>query len=190
MQALRKMVCRLSDLLRQGDTEHELSAELESHLDMHIADNVRVGMTPDGARRQALIALGGMQQTKERYREACGVRWVDELRQNLRYAVRTLVKNPAFTATVVIILAMGIGANAAVFAVTYGILMRPLPYRDPSRLVVLNLLLRDGSDFGFSPPNVPRWLERSEVIGDSAAYNDRDVTVRAAAKARSFQRRS
>jgi putative ABC transport system permease protein len=179
MQALRKMLSPLSGLLRQGDIERELSAELESHLDMHVADNVRAGMTPEEARRQALIALGGVQQTKESHREARGVRWVDELRLDLRYAMRSLVKNPGFTATAVITLAMGVGANAAVFAVTYGILMRPLPYRDPSRLVVLNLLFRDGGDLGFHPPTVAHRLERLEAVGDAAAYNVRDITVRA-----------
>jgi predicted permease len=165
-------------VFRRRETERELDEELESHLELHIADNVRAGMTPDEARRQALIALGGVEQTRERHREARGAQWIDELRQHLRFAVRALVRNPGFTATVVTTLALGIGANAAVFAVTYGILMRPMPYSDPSRLVVMTVVRPGGDDLGFSPPSVPGWLDRFSAVGDSAAYNDRDVTVK------------
>jgi hypothetical protein len=170
------MLARISGLWRHHSGADDFSAELQSHLDMHIADNLRAGMTPDEVRRRAVIALGGVQQTKERYREARGVHWIDELRQDLRCAARTLVRNPGFAAPVIVTLALGIGANAAVFAVTYGILMRPLPYRDPSELVVLNLLFRDGGDLGFYPPTVASRLERLERVGDAAAYNVRDVT--------------
>jgi len=86
--------------------EGELSAELESHLDMHVADNVRAGMTPEEARRHAMIALGGIEQTKERYREHRRSRWVDELMQDVKFAGRMLVRDRGFALTVVIVLAI------------------------------------------------------------------------------------
>jgi putative ABC transport system permease protein len=169
---------RMTSGWHRGARERELSAELESHLDLHVADNVRAGMSPEEARRRAVIVLGGVQQVKERYREAWGGRWLDEVRQDLRYAVRTLLKNPGFTATAAITLALGIGANVAALAVTYGVLLRPLPFPDSAQLLVVNRLFPDQRDLGFDPARVAQWLERFGVVGQSAAYKTRDVTVR------------
>src|SRR5687768_15155525 len=91
----------------------DISDELQSHLDMHTADNVRAGMSPDEARRQARIALGGVESTKERYRERRRTRWLDELLQDLTFAARVMLRERGFALTVVIVLALGIGANAA-----------------------------------------------------------------------------
>ena len=117
--------------------EGDLSAELESHLDMHIADNVRAGMTPEEARRHAMIALGGIEQTKERYRERRRTRWLDELMQDVRFAGRMLVRDRGFAMTVVVVLALGIGANAAIFSVVDALMLRPLPFHEPDRLVMI-----------------------------------------------------
>ena len=98
---------------------------------MHIADNIRAGMTPEEARRHALIALGGVEQTKERYRERRRTRWLDELMQDVRFAARMLVRDRGFALTVVIVLALGIGANAAIFSVVDALMLRPLPFHEP-----------------------------------------------------------
>jgi predicted permease len=102
----------------------------------------------------------------------------DQLRQDLRDAWRGLGRNPGFALAAVLTLALGIGANAAVFAVTYGVLFRPLPYADANRLVVINLYFSDGGDLGFSPSQVPEWLSRLRTTEDAAAYGTRPVTVK------------
>ncbi|MEO5740941.1 MAG: ADOP family duplicated permease [Vicinamibacterales bacterium] len=174
----RPSLLRAIGLPRKRSADRDFSAELESHLEMHIADNIRAGMTPEEARRQALIVLGGVEQTKERYREARRAGTADQLRQDLRYAGRGLARNPGFALAAILTLGLGIGANAAVLAVAYGVLMRPLPYADAARLVVLNLYFSDGGDLGFSPSQVPEWLTNLRTVEDAAAYASRPLTLR------------
>jgi predicted permease len=149
----------------------EFDAELESHIEMHTADNVRAGMSPDEARRQARVALGGVQQTKERYRERHKTRWLDELAQDAKFALRVILRDPAFALTVVAVLALGIGANAAIFSVVDALMLKPLPFHDPDRLV---MLWEDASATGFSrntpaPGNYFSWKERNRTFADIAA---------------------
>ena len=103
---------------------------------------------------------------------------IEAVSQDARYALRAMRKRPAFTALAVATLALGIGVNIASFAVAYGILIRPLPYREPSRVVVLNLLFADGNDQGFSPRALRNWLPLLRTVEVAAAYYRREVTVR------------
>jgi hypothetical protein len=103
---------------------------------------------------------------------------VEAIWQDTRFAFRGLRKRPGFTTLAVVTLALGVGVNAASLAVAYGILVRPLPYVEPSRVVILNLLFADGGDLGFSPGAVQEWLPRLRTVDVAAAYYRREVTVR------------
>ena len=135
-----------TDVLRQGwnrmraffqkePLDRELDSEMAAHLDMAIEENVRSGMTPEEARRQALVDFGGVQQAREHQRAARGLPFLDVLWQDVRYTLRTLRRDRGFATVAVLILGLGIGANVAVFSVVNTILVRPLPFADSQQLV-------------------------------------------------------
>src|SRR4030095_12686660 len=118
-----------SRLFRRSRLERDLDRELRDHLERHVVDLTRNGMSEAEARRQAALMFGGVERVKEDCRDARGTRWVDDLVQDVRYGVRVLAKAPVVTAVAILSLALGIGANTAIFSLVNSLLIRSLPVR-------------------------------------------------------------
>ena len=139
---------------RRNRLEEQLEKELRFHLDQHASDLIARGLSPAQAKREARIALGGPEQVKQQCREARGTRWVEELLQDTRYALRSFRHKPGFAAITVLISALGIGATTVMFTVINSVLLKPLPFSEPARLVVLHGFLEHLGEFwGFSYPD-------------------------------------
>jgi len=134
MNRLHAWFRKLTGVVPTQQQEQEFSSELESHLQLHIDDNLRAGMTPADARRSAIIKLGGIEHTKQAHRETRTFPLIETTFQDIRYALRQLRRSPGFTATAILMLALGIGASIAIFAFVDAALIKPLPYADPTRL--------------------------------------------------------
>jgi putative ABC transport system permease protein len=134
---LNRLKARLRSLFLKSQVEHELDEELCSHIEQQTEQNIRLGMNSEEARYAARKAFGGVEQAKERSRDTRGVRWLEELWQDLRHGARMLVKNPGFTLIAVVTLALGIGANTAIFSLLDTLLLKQLPVKQPEQLVVV-----------------------------------------------------
>jgi len=178
MRQLRAWLARLGGLFHRKRRDRELAAELESHLQLHIEDNLRAGMGAAEARREAFMKLGGVEQTKENYRDHRGLPFLETLLQDFRFAARMLLKNLGFTAVAVLTLAIGIGANTAIFSIVNGVLLQPLPYPRPEQLVVVaRTAPRFDHPVPVSGPNFLDWRTRARQFQFLAGFDGRGFTV-------------
>jgi predicted permease len=159
MSMVRSWLVRLGGLFDKERRDRELAEELESHVQMHIDDNLRSGMPPEEARRQALLKLGGVDQTKERYRDRRGLPWLEARLQDICFGLRMVRKNPGFALIAILALALGIGASTVVFSVFYNFMFNGFAARDASRLV-----------FPVLPPI--RWSDLDAVREQNHAFED------------------
>src|SRR5215510_1171778 len=166
---LRKLFHRLRAGLRRRNIERALDRELQFHLEMETAENFRRGMSEEEARRAALLSFGGVEQTKEDYRDIARFRRLEDLWQDLRYGARMLLKNPGFTFVAVLALALGIGANTAIFSVVNTVLLRPLPYYDPQRLVWVSEVMSNGDEI-YGAADYLHWREQSKSFDHLVAF--------------------
>ncbi len=179
MRQLRAWATRVIGLFGGRRREQELRDEIDSHLQMHIDDNVRAGLSPAEARRQAFLRLGGVEALKEEYRDRRSVPILEHLAQDVRFAVRVLWRTPAFTAVAVLTLGLGIGANTAVFSVVNAVLLRPLPFPQSDRLMLLwatdtkNGNQRDVASY----PDFEEWKGSGSSFDGMAALTSRGVTL-------------
>src|SRR5262245_49018549 len=153
------------NLFRRARAERELDDELRGYVEMLAEEKQARGMSAEEAGRAARVEAGGVEQVKERVREAWTGAFLGTLARDVRYGARTLARNRAFTAAVVLALALGIGATTAVFSVVDAVLLRPLPYRDPARLVVM---LHRGTR-PVSPANFLDWRRQGTLFERAAA---------------------
>ncbi len=157
-------------LWQRTQMEAQLEKELSFHLEQHTSQLIARGITPDEARRQARLALGGPEQVKEKCRDARGTRWLEDLLQDTRYALRTFRQKSGFTLVALLILSLGIGATTVMFAVINSVLLRPLSYPQPDRLVTLRVLTEQiGELWGFSNLDFGDLKRESQTL-DLAAW--------------------
>ena len=171
MRQLRAWFVRLMGFFRRKRSERDLAVEMESHLQMHIEDNLRAGMSAAEAKREALMKLGGIEQTKEIYRDRRGLPLLETFFQDLRFSFRMLRKNPGFTVVVLLTLALGIGATTAIFSVVYGVLLRPLPYTDSSRIMAVFEVNSKGGWSHLADPNFDDFRDQNRSFQAIAKYN-------------------
>src|SRR6202051_1722694 len=193
MKTLRAFWLRLAGTVHD-EPRDSFEEELEGHLQMHIEDNVRKGMSATEARRDAVMKLGGVEQTKELYHDRQTLPVLEVFMQDLRYGLRMLRKNPGFTAVAVLSLALGIGANTTIFTVVNAVLLNALPVRDLPRLVEMDTVDSKTQvtqarfeKLGMSYPNVQDYRRESQVFTDLTAYSPELLTWSGGAEPRQVQ---
>jgi predicted permease len=174
-----RLVSRTGVWLSPRQVDQAFDQELESHLDLLTEEGVRRGMSPEQAKRAARIRLGGHTQLKETNRELHGLPAIETFLQDTRYAFRILRKNPGFTAVAVLTLALGIGANTAIFSVVYAVLLKPLPYTNPDQLfTAFQANTQQGiAETGCSYPNFEEWRAQNHVFSELAGINAHQLTL-------------
>ncbi|HTQ60854.1 MAG TPA: ABC transporter permease [Candidatus Solibacter sp.] len=177
MKILAYVRCLVSSVLHRSRTESEMDEELRGHIENRAEDLQRGGLTQAEAERRARMEFGGQERFKEECREERGGHWLETLWTDLRYGMRMLRKSPGFTTVAILTLALGIGATTAIFSVAYGILLRPLPYENPSRLVLAHQYdqFRDVGNWRVTAFDYLDWAQRAKSFSGMAAFTGRGL---------------
>ena len=170
---------RITNLFHRSKLNEDIEAELRAHIEMRIADNIAAGMSPEKARRDALLRFGNRLTTKERVTAADAHLFLDSLWQDVCYALRILRKSPAFTTVAILTLALGIGANTAIFTIADDVLLRPLPFKDPSKLVMLNESFKSVGfpEVAASPPDIAVIERTQKPFTSLGAFQNKDFDL-------------
>jgi putative ABC transport system permease protein len=186
LEWLQEAGSRVANIFRRSQLESELDEELRFHLEMQIEQYVQAGMSENEARRLTLVEFGGLDKTLEDCRDALGLRLMHDFIQDVRYAVRVLVRSPGFTTVAVLTLALGIGANTAVFSVVNALLLQPLPFENPDRIV---MLWEDNPDLGVENEQVA-WADLLAWQKSSTSFESMGFVVNRMAESRNFLMKS
>lgn len=170
MPKLRRLLMRFHATIGSSHGDQDLGDELESLLQMHTDENLRRGMTPEEARRQARIQLGGVEQLRQVVRDRRGLPWLEVLGRDLRYAARTLLRTPGFTVVAMLVMAIGIGASVSLFTVIHSVVLRPLPFPYPDRLVAVYSQDAGSSQNSVAPGDFYDWQSASRGFEQLAVW--------------------
>jgi predicted permease len=170
--AFKGIALHLRALLRRSAAERDLDDEIRLHIELETAKNVKGGMNADDAHREAMRAFGGVEVAKEAHRDGRGSRWIEDFAADARVARRTLMRNPTIAVTAIVTLALAIGANTAIFSAIDAVILRPLPFAAPNRLVEL---WEENPDRGWhkadiAPSNFFDWSDQVHAFDGTAAY--------------------
>src|SRR6202522_3906323 len=182
----------LGGIFQRSRVQNEMEAELQFHLEAYAEELIQSGVPRAEAMRRARLEFGGMEGTKEECLEARGASYVDNLIQDLRYGVRSMMRAPGFTAMAVLALALGIGANTAIFSVVNAVLLRPLPYDQPDRLVQLwhvppQAAFPGIAEFPVSPANFLDWRSQTQSFEGMSAYGRGSYTLTGSGEPETFR---
>lgn len=168
---MRRFLARLANIFTSRNTERELAREIASHLALLQDEFERRGLSPEEAKLAARRSYGGIGQAKELHREARSFIWIEQWLKDLRYGARNLLRTPGLTAVAVITLALGIGANTAIFSLVHAVILKPLPYRDPSRLIAIwDTYLPLFPKLGVSAPEREALQQQADLFEQTAWY--------------------